>query len=210
MYRRKIKHSRVKNLFKFASQKNKATCLVESALEFDACFHFEYSPAIVAFEAQPLGFKYDFEGRTCPYTPDFLLTHSDGTQKYIEIKPVKELAKDEFRLRFEQKQLASKQLGIELILVTDKQIRVFPVLDNLKLLHRYSGFQALTELHALVVGLVKSSGLVKVAQLVNYLKVSAGEVLSVVARLLCIGQLATDLTTDSLSLDSVIWASDEQ
>lgn len=75
--------------------------------------------------------------------------------------------------------------------MTDKQIRVFPVLDNLKLLHRYSGFQALTELHTVVVGLVKSTGLVKVAQLVNYLKVSAGEVLSVVARLLCLGLLVT-------------------
>ena len=78
MYRRKLKHSRVKNLHKFASQKNKFTCLVESSLEFDACFHFEFSPSIAAFEAQPLGYEYEFDNRICRYTPDFLLTHTDN------------------------------------------------------------------------------------------------------------------------------------
>ena len=37
---------------------------MESSLEFDACFHFEYSPKIKAFEAQPIGFMYDFEGKS--------------------------------------------------------------------------------------------------------------------------------------------------
>ena len=55
----KIKHAFIKNIYKFASQKNKSTCLVESSLEFDACFHFEFSPSIVAFEAQPLGYEYE-------------------------------------------------------------------------------------------------------------------------------------------------------
>ena len=107
MYRRKLKHSRVKNLFKFASQKNNASCLVESALEYDACFHFEYSPNIKSFEAQPLGFHYVYEDRKFPYTPDFLLHYNDGGQKYLEIKTAKELSK----LEVKQIAIASRDLS---------------------------------------------------------------------------------------------------
>ncbi|MEQ3514009.1 hypothetical protein ABMY35_11790 [Pseudoalteromonas sp. BZB3] len=64
MIRRKIKRSRVKKLFKFATQKNGRTFLVESSLEFDACFHIEYSPEIKAFEVQVIGFMYLFEGKS--------------------------------------------------------------------------------------------------------------------------------------------------
>ena len=209
MYRRKLKHSRVKNLFKFASQKNNATCLVESALEYDACFHFEYSPNIKSFEAQPLGFHYVYEDRKFPYTPDFLLHYNDGGQKYLEIKTAKELSKLEVRQRFEMKKLAAVQRGVELIAVTENQIRVFPILDNLKLLHRYSGFQSLSDLHTRVIDLVRRTGNLKVSQLVEFLMMSACEVLSVVARLLCLGRLFTNLTESSLSLNSMLWVTND-
>ncbi len=51
MYRRHLKHSRVKNLFKFVSAKMNTVFTVESSLEFDTCFHLEYSPAVTEFEA---------------------------------------------------------------------------------------------------------------------------------------------------------------
>ncbi|MDO6547629.1 Tn7 transposase TnsA N-terminal domain-containing protein [Pseudoalteromonas carrageenovora] len=100
-------------------KKNKSTCLVESSLKFDACFHFEFSTSIVAFEAQPLGYEYEFDNRICPYTPDFLLTHTDGTQKFIEVKPQSKIADEDFRARFIEKQSIAKQGGRDLILVTD-------------------------------------------------------------------------------------------
>ena len=206
MYRRKLKHSRVKNLHKFASQKNKSTCLVESSLEFDACFHFEFSTSIAAFEAQPLGYEYEFDNRICRYTPDFLLTHKDGTQKFIEVKPQNKILDEDFRSRFIEKQVVAKKNGRELILVTDKQIRVYPTLNNLKLLHRYSGFQSLTELQSSVLELVKRYGSLKVSQLVSFLKVTAGELLATVLRLLSLGKLFTDLTSDDISLETAIWS----
>lgn len=206
MIRRKLKHSRVKNLYKFASQKNKATCLVESSLEFDACFHFEYSREIKSFEAQPLGFEYEFDGRICRYTPDFLLTHHEKPQKYIEVKPFSKIANSEFRARFAQKQLVAKeQIGIELILVTDKQIRVYPTLDNLKLLHRYSGFQSLTELQLSIIQLLNQWRKLTIQNLMKTLKASIGEILASVYRLLSLGSVNSDLNTE-LTLESVIWA----
>ncbi|KZN46699.1 TnsA endonuclease N-terminal domain-containing protein [Pseudoalteromonas luteoviolacea] len=206
MIRRKLKHSRVKNLYKFASQKNKATCLVESSLEFDACFHFEYSREIKTFEAQPLGFEYEFDGRICRYTPDFLITHHEKPQKYIEVKPYSKIANPEFRARFAQKQLVAKELiGIELILVTDKQIRVYPTLDNLKLLHRYSGFQSLTDLQLSIIQLLNQWRKLSIQDLAMTLKASIGEVLASVYRLLSLGSVNSDLNTE-LTLESVIWA----
>lgn len=206
MYEKKIKNSPINHNHKFASQKNKSTCLVQSSLEFDACFHFEFSPSIAAFEAQPLGYEYEFNNRICPYTPDFLLTHTDGTQKFIEVKPQSKIADEDFRARFFEKQAVAKQGGRDLILVTDKQIRVYPTLNNLKLLHRYSGFQSLTELQVSVLELVQQYESVKVGQLVSLLKVTAGELLATVLRLLSLGQLFADITTNEISIETAIWS----
>ncbi|EHK62474.1 TnsA endonuclease N-terminal domain family protein [Halomonas sp. GFAJ-1] len=87
MYRRKLRHSRVKNLYEFASAKNGNVLTVESTLEFDACFHFEYSNDIQSFEAQPIGFHYNYEAKTLPYTPDFRLINVSGVATFVEIKP---------------------------------------------------------------------------------------------------------------------------
>ncbi len=87
MYRRHLNHSRVKNLFKFVSAKMNTVFIVESSLEFDTCFHLEYSPAVKEFEAQPEGYYYIFEGRECPYTPDFRVVDQHGNACFIEVSP---------------------------------------------------------------------------------------------------------------------------
>ena len=88
MYRRHLRHSRVKNLFKFVSAKTNSVITVESALEFSACFHLEYSRAVTFFEAQPEGFFYAFDGAKYPYTPDFRVVDSQGCTRYLEVKPL--------------------------------------------------------------------------------------------------------------------------
>ncbi|MEO3683490.1 TnsA endonuclease N-terminal domain-containing protein [Shewanella vesiculosa] len=52
-----------------------------------------------AFEAQPLGYEYEFDNRICRYKPDFLLNHTDSTQKFIEVKPQSKIADEDFRAR---------------------------------------------------------------------------------------------------------------
>lgn len=66
MYRRWLKHSPVKNIFRFASVKMSVGIAVESSLEFDTCFHLEYSREIASFEAQPEGFHCNLEGKLLP------------------------------------------------------------------------------------------------------------------------------------------------
>lgn len=83
MYRRNLKHSRVKNLYKFPSQKNNSIFTVESTLEHNACFHLEYSFNVKSFAAQPEGFYYDYNDKSLSYTPDFLVRLDSGRQFYI-------------------------------------------------------------------------------------------------------------------------------
>ncbi|WP_236009459.1 Tn7 transposase TnsA N-terminal domain-containing protein [Vibrio ulleungensis] len=124
MYIRNLrKPSANKNVFKFASHKIQSSTLCESSLEKDCCFHFEYDPEVVAYESQPQGFYYDFNGKTLPYTPDFLVHYKDGTRQFVENKPYKKTLSKEFKAKFKQMQIAAQQLGSQLILVTDKQIR---------------------------------------------------------------------------------------
>ncbi|QIZ75746.1 TnsA endonuclease N-terminal domain-containing protein [Ferrimonas lipolytica] len=204
MYRRNLGHSRVKNLFRFASPKMNSVLTVESSLEFDACFHFEYSPKIEHFEAQPQGFYYPFNGRDCGYTPDFAVVEN-GVRRFIEVKPQRKTLNSDFRSRFHAKQIKAKELGSSLVLVTDKQICVNPILSNLKLLHRYSGFQAMTPLHLYLLKLVKCIGVVSVAELIEESGEEPGSVLATTLSLVAGGEITTDLLNSTLGLDTRVW-----
>jgi hypothetical protein len=70
---------------------------VKSALEFDTCFHFEYSPNITSFEAQPEGYYCNYLGKKLPYTPDFIAVDKVKGMRFIEVKPLAKVSDSEFR-----------------------------------------------------------------------------------------------------------------
>ena len=205
MYRRRLKYSPVKNLFRFASSKTKSVLIVESSLEFDTCFHLEYSPEITIFEAQPEGFYYGFEGKRCPYTPDFKVHHQQSGEQFIEVKPLAKTFKEDFRARFQAKQEVAREVGSTLLLITERQIRVYPFLNNLKLLHRYSGFQSVTPAHTRILELVEIYGIISLVNLVCVAELKEGEILSATLSLIAQGKLSTNLFDQNFSLDSEIW-----
>lgn len=205
MYRRRLKHSRVKNLYKFASPKMNRVLTVESSLEFDACFHFEYTPSISSYEAQPEGFYYSFGDKKLPYTPDFLIFDKSRGSSFIEVKPYAELENEDFKEKFICRQKSAMENGIPLLLVTDNQIRVNPVLCNLKLLHRYSGLKTLTPLHLMLLDIVRKSGKVRVRDLVHETGEPSSAVLTSVISWLAIGEMSSDLSVAKLGVDSVVW-----
>lgn len=204
MYRRHLKHSRVKNLFKFVSAKMNQVLTVESYLEFDTCFHLEYSLSITSFIAQPEGFTYRFEGRELPYTPDFQVIENKNL-KWIEVKPSRKTQNLEFLARFRAKQAKAQQIGVPLLLVTEKQIRVNPVLNNLKILHRYSGLQSLDSIHLRLLSLIQSVGKIRVSDAANKLGIEQAHLLKYSLSLLASGVLSADLSGDELGVHSVLW-----
>jgi len=205
MYRRQLKHSRVKNLFKFVSAKMNQVMTVESYLEFDTCFHLEYSSSITSFIAQPEGFIYRLDDRDLPYTPDFQIVENDAV-KWIEVKPFAKTQHSDFLKRFKVKQEKAIELGIPLILVTEKQIWVNPVLNNLKILHRYSGFQSFTTLHFRLLSLVKKVGKISVSDAAKQLGIEQNLMVKFAFSLVSSGMLSADLVNDELGFHSIVWS----
>lgn len=205
MYRRHLKHSRVKNLFKFVSSKMNTVFTVESSLEFDTCFHLEYSSAVKEFETQPLGYYYEFEGRACPYTPDFRVVDHHGNAGFIEVKPCDKVAAPDFLNRFPFKQQKALVLSSPLKLITERQIRIDPILGNLKLLHRYSGFQSFTPLHTMLLRAVREYGRIKLSSLCDSSKATHGAVFASVLTLIAMGLIKSDLTSQAFGANTIVW-----
>ncbi|WP_165398990.1 TnsA endonuclease N-terminal domain-containing protein [Shewanella maritima] len=164
----------MKNLYKFASIKNRATLTLESTLEFNACFHFEFSKSIEFFEAQPVGFHYQYYGKSFPYTPDFLVSSTLGRQIYYEIKYSNEASVPEVMHRFKRKQRSCSELGMELRLLTERQLHKEPRLNNLKLLHRYSGDSKCNTQIEWLLSLIREFGVVTVRDLLEQSKLTCG------------------------------------
>lgn len=204
MYIRNLrKPSPSKNIYKFASRKNCSTIMCESGLEFDACFHLEFSPSIAAFESQPIGIKYFVDGKARRYTPDFKVVKTTGEIEYIEIKPERIHTTEKFRNEFEKKRVAYNELGYKLILVSEKQIRSQHLLSNLKTLHRFSNTM-LSDVHKKALELVKKAKSLSISQLAAKLNLIIGDCIATCAVLIGIGAITADLVTEPLCDHSLI------
>jgi hypothetical protein len=207
MYIRNLrKPSPNKNVFKFASAKINNVIMCESTLEFNACFHHEYNDEIESYGSQPKGFKYEFNGKNLPYTPDTLIIYKNGNEKYHEYKPFSKISSPLFREKFKAKKQASLILGRELILITDKQICVNPILNNLKLLHRYSGIYGVNAVQKELLNLIQKSDVIKFNDVSYQLGLSIGEARSFLYALIHKGFVKADLSHDDLTNNPTLWA----
>ena len=207
MYIRNLrKPSPNKNVFKFASAKNSDVVMCESSLEFDACFHHEYNDEIESFGSQPEGFKYQFNGKTLPYTPDALIKYKNDIEIYHEYKPYSKISSPLFREKFKAKRTASLMLGRELILVTDRQIRINPILNNLKLLHRYSGVYGVNDIQQKLLKCIQQTGMIKFNDISHQFNLPVGEARSFLYALIHKGFVKADLGSECLSDNPTLWS----
>lgn len=197
--RKKQKSSPIMNRYKFASQKMGMTYTVDEQYEFDLCFLLEYSDDVIAYEAQPDGFYYHFNGRRCTYTPDFLVHYKSAGKQFIEVKPSKNKNNANFRARFAAKQEVARSLGIPLILVTDQQIRQEPRLNNYQLVHRCSPVQSLTYIHHEILELVQRFRCLSIASIMNQVQYCRDEIMSAVLLLIFNKKVTADLTHSSFN-----------
>lgn len=178
---------------------------VESKLEFDVCFYFEYSADISLFIAQPEGFYYSYQDKPCAYTPDFLICYQ-GKKRYIEIKPTRKTQSEDFIHRFKAKQEKAAQQNIPLYLVTEKQIHAQPIFDNLRLLQRYSSPSHLSSEHHAILIAVDENNSIFINELNELLDISLSVLTQSVIELLLLGKLSVDLLSSDLSNDYVIYS----
>tara|TARA_R110001599_G_scaffold341930_1_gene563267 strand:- start:632 stop:1258 length:627 start_codon:yes stop_codon:yes gene_type:complete len=194
MYKRTLKKSTVKNIHKFSSKKCGEMIVVESSLEYDSCFHFEFSKQIILYEAQPIGFQYELCGKIRSYTPDFLVTLDGEEEIFYEVKPFCKTLSEEFNLEFEAKKIAALNLGKKLELITEKQIRIIPLLNNLKLIHRYQRLEHnLTSFQKQLLKLITSAESLTLSYLIDNTQTSFSEIIPHIADLLAKGILESNL-----------------
>lgn len=120
---------------RFPSLKNAESVPWESQLERDYCFYLEVDPEVVRYRSQPLQIQLASHGTILRYTPDFLVERR-ALSELVEIKPSARVG--ELKHRFSSIAIACRELGFTFRVVTDTDIRVSPVLENLKLLFRYA------------------------------------------------------------------------
>ena len=204
MYRRHLGSSPVKNTFKFVSTKMDAVFKVESFLEFDACFYLEFSPDVLSYEAQPLGFFYQYDGKSAPYTPDFKINHKTEGNLFLEIKPHSKANRINFTESFRAKREAAEKLNIPLILVTEKQIRNKSSLTNLKLLQRYSDNLDLTANQVDLLSELRRIRKADIKYLMVYTRLPKETVVTLVLNLASKHYLSFNIDDDILNINTEI------
>lgn len=125
----------------FPSTKMKRMIAWESQLEQKACYHFEFSPAVVAYREQPQTLHLPYQDRMFRYTPDFELTFYNGEICYVEVKPLSKLHSPQVmeRLQLAHQFLAEK--GYNFIVLTDEELNFPNRIRNFAVLRPYLRFE---------------------------------------------------------------------
>lgn len=206
MYDQTKKSSHVHNICKFMSLKNDAVVRTQSILEHDFCYHLEFNPDVAKFTSQPLHIFYSFNGRQCRYTPDFHVEDTYGNSTFVEVKHSSRILKPDFRERFSEKQKVSQEkVESKLILVTEKQIRLEPLLSNLKLIRRYAGLRTVTDAQHAVLEFIQMKKNVQLIDVSKCLCLCEEEVVIASLGWIASGDIKTDILKCSFGINNFVW-----
>ena len=122
---------------KAPSYKSGSIVHCESAQEEEAVARFEACPSVTRITAQPVRITYMHEGKQRRTTPDFKLTLDDGLDVYVEIKHTTQALKMADVL--EARAVGSAEQGLDYRVITDRWIRIEPLLENIRILQRWRG-----------------------------------------------------------------------
>jgi len=122
---------------KAPSFKSGAIVHCESTQEEEAVARFEACPSVTKITAQPVRIAYMHEGKQRRTTPDFKLTLDDGLDVYVEIKHTTQALTMAAVLK--ARAVGSAAQGLDYRVITDRWIRVEPLLENIRILQRWRG-----------------------------------------------------------------------
>ena len=205
MYRRNNACSREKNIYKFVSSKMDAVYTVNSCLNFDICFHFEYSPTVLTYIPYPQKFHYRFNSHLSEYTPSFKVTNQFDDVQFIEVNKASRIRQSKFKEKFAAIKSEVSKSGCYLILVTENQIRTKPLLANLKLVNRYSNCILTLDLQIRILDIVGSFETIYVSELISLSSESAGLVKETVLSLVASSKLSINLNEVEFGFTSLVW-----
>lgn len=122
----------------FPSVKSNRSVAWESQMELRACRLFEYCPTVRKYREQPEVVHYQLNGVDKKYIPDFELLLINDERVLIEIKPKAVLAKNEEKVRFTVISNKLSEVNTAFAVMTEDELNVKSIQDNIKLIHPYS------------------------------------------------------------------------
>jgi TnsA endonuclease N terminal len=122
---------------KFPSRKAGRNVWYESTIERDFIYLLEFDWDVVRYKEQPFRVKYIYEGERCTYVPDFFVQRRNKFQ-IVENKPEEKANTEANKRRYRILKAIFLELGYEFLIATEKQIRIKPLLANVKIFWRYA------------------------------------------------------------------------
>jgi hypothetical protein len=135
--RRRITNGCRKNIGRFPSLKNGRAVWYESLLERDFIFLLEIDTDVAAYREQPTTIRFRAGDAIYTYTPDFLVVREKERQ-IVEVKPAERLKERKYQVTFQHAREIFQRVGYEFLVLTENSIQKQPLLDNVKVLHKYS------------------------------------------------------------------------
>jgi hypothetical protein len=109
----------------------------ESILERDLIFQMEYDRDVVSYREQAVRIFFELDGKRRFYTPDFSCELRNRRPQIIEVKPKAKLS-SWFKQLYRIITPICDREGFDFLVYTEFQIRIQPLLDNIKCLWKYA------------------------------------------------------------------------
>lgn len=110
----------------------------DSQIERDYLFYLEFDGDVIEYHPQPIKYRYTLNKKYHTHYPDFeVVRKSTSRKKFVEIKMKSTTLKLEFIEKTKAIKAQMNRDDHDYAVVTDEDLRVKPILDNLKLLYRY-------------------------------------------------------------------------
>jgi len=189
-----------------SSRKNHGEAQFESTLEQDFYVQLEFREDVVGFQVQPVSIEFtDSNDRKRTYTPDVLVSYSDGRKTLYEVKYSSELQekKDELVPKFKAAITYSKNNGLFFRIATEKKIRTTQW-NNIQFLKGYAPSQVDTEYLQLITSAIEKHDLTTPKSIVEHYAfdpTARGNLIYCIWQMLAKKTLKTDISIP-LSMDS--------
>lgn len=121
----------------FSSLKAKRNVWYESTIERDYIYLLEFDWDVIRYKEQPFRIIYVYEGKSRTYVPDFFVQRRSKFQ-VVENKPEEKANTPANKFRYRLLKSIFREQGYEFIVATDLQIRIQPLLENVKIFWRYA------------------------------------------------------------------------
>ncbi|MFS1438728.1 hypothetical protein [Shewanella sp. 10N.286.48.A6] len=113
---------RGRHVIRFYSKKAGCALQLDSYLELSLALKLEINPNVSRYAAQPESMHSIMYGKKCRYSPDFLVTYSDGFEEYLEVHHV-DFTTTEYNKKIAHfNQYAMEATGVGIRLITAKGI----------------------------------------------------------------------------------------